>query len=66
MKPLRAIVLIVAVIGLVQGCNRMPRRGPVVQSPSYGPSYSSGVAEPAFPPAEGSGPIGGYRPSEGS
>jgi hypothetical protein len=66
MKPIRAIAVLLAVIGLAQGCNRMPRRAPVSQLRTYAPDYGTGVVSPALPPAEGSGPIGGYRPSEGS
>ena len=64
----RLFATLLALASLSQGCHRMESRRP---SPGAVPSSEGAFAAPASPspmttPSEGSGPIRGYRPSEGS
>jgi hypothetical protein len=67
MKPFCLFVAVVALAGLSQGCQRMePRRALMRRSPSDGVMVTPSSPSPMVAPSEGSGPIRGYRPSEGS
>jgi hypothetical protein len=67
MKPFRLFVAVIALAGLSQGCHRMePRRPLMRRSPSDGVMVTPSSPSPMVAPPDGSGPIRGYRPSEGS
>jgi hypothetical protein len=67
MKPFRLFVTAIALAGLSQGCHRMEPRRPFMQrSPGNGVMVTPSSPSPMAAPLEGSGPVRGYRPSEGS
>ena len=65
MKPFRRFVAVIAIVGLSQGCHRMEPRGPLMR-PSRGDGAIVAPASPVAAPRDGSGPIRGHGPSEGS
>lgn len=65
MKPFRLFVAMLVIASLSQGCRRMEHNNSLLrQSSSDGEIVAPSTSGAA--PAKGKGPIGGYRPSEGS